>query len=67
MKIQYDLPQGMLNQMIGDGKLIYPKYTMALWEKGASNLEQAQMHMLDDLIEKLDIKDKDQILDLGCG
>ncbi|HCF29021.1 MAG TPA: SAM-dependent methyltransferase, partial [Cyanobacteria bacterium UBA11049] len=26
MKIQYDLPQAMLNRMLGDGKLIYPKY-----------------------------------------
>jgi cyclopropane-fatty-acyl-phospholipid synthase len=35
---------------------------MGLWEKGASNLEQSQMHMIDDVIEKLDIKDGDNIL-----
>ncbi|MBD2129743.1 class I SAM-dependent methyltransferase [Microcoleus sp. ZQ-A2] len=67
MKIQYDLPQVMLNTMLGNGKLIYPKYSMGLWEKGASNLEQSQMHMIDDVIEKLDIKDGDNILDFGCG
>jgi cyclopropane-fatty-acyl-phospholipid synthase len=67
MKIQYDLPQGMLNTMLGKGKLIYPKYSMGLWEKGAANLEQSQMHMIDDVIEKLDIKDGDNILDFGCG
>lgn len=67
MKIHYDLPPSMLTTMIGEGKLIYPKYTMALWEKGASTLEQAQIHMLDDVIAKLDIKDGDNILDLGCG
>lgn len=67
MKIQYDLPQAMFSLMLGEGKLIYPKYTMALWAKGASNLEQAQMHMLDDVIEKLGIKDGDEVLDLGCG
>ena len=67
MKIQYDLPQAMLNRMLGDGKLIYPKYSMGLWEKGASNLEQSQMHMIDDVIAKLDIKDGDNILDFGCG
>jgi cyclopropane-fatty-acyl-phospholipid synthase len=67
MKIQYDLPQAMLNRMLGDGKLIYPKYSMGLWEKGAANLEQSQMHMIDDLIEKLDIQDGDRILDFGCG
>lgn len=67
MKIQYDLPQAMLNTMLGDGKLIYPKYSMGLWEKGALNLEQSQMHMIDDVIKKLDIKDGDNILDFGCG
>ena len=67
MKIQYDLPQEMLNRMLGDGKLIYPKYSMGLWEKGAANLEQSQMHMIDDMIEKLDIQDGDNILDFGCG
>ena len=67
MKIQYDLPQPMLNTMLGDWKLIYPKYSMGLWEKGALNLEQSQMHMIDDVIEKLDIKDRDNILDFGCG
>ena len=67
MKIQYDRPQGMLNLMLGDSKLIYPKYSMGLWQKGAANLEQSQMHMIDDLIEKLDIRDGDNILDFGCG
>ncbi|MDV2992781.1 MAG: Cyclopropane-fatty-acyl-phospholipid synthase [Chroococcidiopsis sp. SAG 2025] len=67
MKIQYDLPQGMLNTMLGNWKVIYPKYSMGLWEKGALNLEQSQMHMIDDVIEKLDIKDGDRILDFGCG
>jgi cyclopropane-fatty-acyl-phospholipid synthase len=67
MKIQYDLPQGMLNRMLGDWKLIYPKYSMGLWQKGAVDLEQSQMHMIDDMIEKLDIQDGDNILDFGCG
>lgn len=67
MKIQYDLPEEMFRLMLGEGELTYPKYTMALWEKGALNLEQAQMHMLDDVIEKVGIKDGDEILDLGCG
>jgi cyclopropane-fatty-acyl-phospholipid synthase len=67
MKLQYDLPQEMLNVMLGDYPLIYPKYSMGLWEKGAINLEQSQIHMIDDLIEKLDIQDGDNILDFGCG
>lgn len=67
MKLQYDLPQAMLNTMLGDSPLIYPKYSMGLWEKGATDLEQSQMQMIDQVIEKLDIKDGDQILDFGCG
>ena len=67
MKLQYDLPQGMLNRMLGNSKLIYPKYSMGLWQKGAADLEQSQMHMIDDMIEKLDIQDGDNILDFGCG
>jgi len=67
MKIQYDLPQGLLNRMLGDGELIYPKYSMGLWQRGALNLEQSQMHMIDDIIEKMDIQDGDNILDFGCG
>lgn len=67
MKLQYDLPQGMLNLMLGNWQVIYPKYSMGLWEKGASNLEESQIHMIDDVIAKLDIKDGDNILDFGCG
>ncbi|AFZ33656.1 Cyclopropane-fatty-acyl-phospholipid synthase [Stanieria cyanosphaera PCC 7437] len=67
MKIQYNLPTEMFKLMLGEGELIYPKYSMALWEKGALNLEQAQMQMLEDLITKLGIQDGDEILDLGCG
>jgi cyclopropane-fatty-acyl-phospholipid synthase len=67
MKVQYDRPQAMLNRMLGDGNLIYPKYSMGLWQKGAINLEQAQMRMIDDMNEKLDIRDGDNILDFGCG
>ena len=42
MKIQYDLPQTMLNKMLGDWEPIYPKYSMGLWENGAQDLEESQ-------------------------
>lgn len=67
MEIQYNLPQEMFNLMLGSSKLVHPKYTVALWNNGAANLEQAQIQMMDDVIEKLDIKDGDEILDVGCG
>jgi cyclopropane-fatty-acyl-phospholipid synthase len=67
MNVQYNLPEEMFSLMLKETELLYPKYTMALWQKETSNLEQAQMHMLDDLIKKAGIKDGDKILDLGCG
>ncbi len=67
MKLQYDLPQGMLNRMLGDTPVIYPKYSMGLWEQGAIDLERSQIAMIDDIIAKLDIQDGDRILDFGCG
>jgi cyclopropane-fatty-acyl-phospholipid synthase len=67
MQVQYDLPQAMLNQMLGDWPLIYPKYSMGLWENGATDLEQAQIQMIDQVIERLEIVDGDRILDFGCG
>ncbi len=67
MKVQYDLPQAMLNQMLGDWQIIYPKYSMGLWERGAVDLEESQKHMIDQVIERLEIQDGDHILDFGCG
>ncbi|WP_373538430.1 cyclopropane-fatty-acyl-phospholipid synthase family protein [Chamaesiphon sp.] len=67
MQVQYDLPQAMLNQMLGDWQVIYPKYSMGLWENGATDLAAAQMQMIDRVIEKLEIVDGDRILDFGCG
>ncbi|MBD2037285.1 class I SAM-dependent methyltransferase [Leptolyngbya sp. FACHB-321] len=67
MKVQYDRPQAMLNQMLGNWEVIYPKYSMGLWERGAVDLEESQKHMIDQVIERLEIKDGDNILDFGCG
>ena len=67
MKVQYDLPQAMLNRMLGDWQVIYPKYSTGFWENGAVDLEESQKHMLDQVIERLEIVDGDNILDFGCG
>lgn len=67
MEIQYDRPQAMLNAMIGDWRVIYPKYSTGFWENGAADLEESQMHMIDQVIERMGIVDGDNILDFGCG
>jgi cyclopropane-fatty-acyl-phospholipid synthase len=67
MQVQYDRPQAMLNRMLGDWPAIYPKYSTGFWEHGATDLETSQMHMIDQMIERLGIVDGDHILDFGCG
>ncbi|MGF1569282.1 MAG: SAM-dependent methyltransferase [Nodosilinea sp.] len=67
MQVQYDRPQAMLNRMLGDWPIIYPKYSTGFWEHGATDLETSQMHMIDQVIERLGIVDGDHILDFGCG
>jgi cyclopropane-fatty-acyl-phospholipid synthase len=67
MTVQYDLPQAMLNPMLGDWPIIYPKYSTGFWEHGAADLEESQMHMIDQVIERLGVTDGDHILDFGCG
>jgi len=67
MDIQYNLSGELFKLILGESQLMYPKYSMALWDKGALNLEQAQIAMLEDLIAKVGIQDGDEILDLGCG
>ncbi|PSF39060.1 SAM-dependent methyltransferase [Aphanothece hegewaldii CCALA 016] len=67
MRVQYNLPTELFRLMLTENKLIYPKYTVALWEKEATTLIEAQQAMLDDVIQKAGITDGDEILDLGCG
>lgn len=63
MRIHYDKPALLFENFLGPSM----KYSMALWERGAQDLEQAQDAMLGDLCEKAQIRDGDTILDIGCG
>lgn len=67
MKIQYNLPEKLFISMLEEDNVLLPKYSMALWDKGAGDLHQAQVDMLEDVIVKACIQDGDDILDLGCG
>jgi cyclopropane-fatty-acyl-phospholipid synthase len=59
----YNLPLGLFEQTLGATM----KYSMALWEKGAASLDDAQNAMMADLCQKVDIQDGDRVLDIGCG
>ena len=50
----------------GEGNILASN-SMGLWENGAADLEASQMQMLDQVIERLEIVDGDNILDFGCG
>jgi cyclopropane-fatty-acyl-phospholipid synthase len=63
MAIHYDKPAALFENFLGPTM----KYTMALWERGATNLEAAQEAMLDDLCTKAQLRDGDQVLDIACG
>lgn len=63
MAMHYDQPLRMFENVLG-GTM---KYSMGLWENGASTLEEAQEAMMADLCEKGAIEDGHSVLDIGCG
>jgi len=63
MNTHYDMPLPLFTNFLGDSM----KYSMALWEKGARDLDEAQEHMLRNVCKKACIQDGDTILDIGCG
>jgi len=63
MQVHYDKPLELFENFLGPTM----KYTMALWERGATNLEEAQVAMMEDLCEKSGIQDGDTVLDIACG
>jgi cyclopropane-fatty-acyl-phospholipid synthase len=42
-------------------------YSCAVWDRGATTLEEAQFEKLDMVCRKLDLKEGDGVLDIGCG
>ena len=42
-------------------------YSCAVWDRGATTLEEAQFEKLDMVCRKLDLKEGDRVLDIGCG
>ncbi len=42
-------------------------YSCAIWRDGAKTLEEAQEHKLDTVARKLDLKEGERVLDVGCG
>lgn len=58
----YDIGNDIFQQML-DSRMIY---SCAYWEK-AQDLEQAQMHKLEMICRKLELRPGERLLDIGCG
>ena len=58
----YDLGNDMYNKMLGDTM----QYTCAYWKRAAT-LDEAQQHKLDLICRKLQLKEGERVLELGCG
>ncbi len=42
-------------------------YSCAYWKEGTKTLEEAQQNKINHIVKKLDIKDNQKILEVGCG
>jgi cyclopropane-fatty-acyl-phospholipid synthase len=63
MDVHYDLPAAIFERFLGRTM----KYSMALWDMGAKDLDSAQDAMLADVCKKVDMRDGLTLLDIGCG
>lgn len=63
MEAHYDMPLSLFENFLGETM----KYSMALWERGAADLDAAQRDMMDDLCDKAGMADGMTLLDIGCG
>lgn len=58
----YDLDHRLYQQFLGP----YNQYTCCFWNK-AKTLEKAEVEKLEMLCRKLELKEDDRVLDIGCG
>lgn len=63
VKNHYEISNELYSDMLGPTM----SYTCAYWEKGAATLDQAQEAKLDMICRKLQLKETDTLLDIGCG
>jgi len=59
----YEVPPAFFQEIMG----AHLKYSCGLFDKNTISLDEAEENMLQLYIERLDIKNNQKILDLGCG
>ncbi len=59
----YELPPEFFELVLGK----HLKYSSALWERDVRDLDQAEEAMLELTVERADLRDGQEILEIGCG
>ncbi len=59
----YEVPAGFFAEVLGDRR----KYSCGYWPDGVSTLDESEVAALELTVERADIRDGMQVLDLGCG
>jgi cyclopropane-fatty-acyl-phospholipid synthase len=59
----YDVSNEFFELFLGETMV----YSCAIWNKGATTLKEAQEEKLETVARKLDLKEGDRVLDVGCG
>ncbi len=59
----YDVSNEFFELFLGETMV----YSCAIWNKGATTLKEAQEEKLETVARKLELKEGDRVLDVGCG
>jgi cyclopropane-fatty-acyl-phospholipid synthase len=59
----YDVSNEFFELFLGETMV----YSCAIWNKGATTLKEAQEEKLETVAHKLELKEGDRVLDVGCG
>ncbi|MBT3811567.1 MAG: class I SAM-dependent methyltransferase [Gammaproteobacteria bacterium] len=59
----YEVPADFFRLSLGE----HLKYSSCYWDKETQNLDQAEAHMLQLYVQRAELKDGQNILELGCG
>ncbi|WP_171596451.1 SAM-dependent methyltransferase [Marinifilum caeruleilacunae] len=59
----YELPASFFESVLGK----YLKYSCGYWDESIENLNQAEKRMLELSVERAELRDGQDILELGCG
>nr|MDP2192608.1 cyclopropane fatty acyl phospholipid synthase [Rhodoferax sp.] len=62
-KFHYDIGNELYGKILDP----YWNYTCGYWQGGAENLEQAQLHKMERICQKLKLSPGMTLLDIGCG